>query len=323
MSSSVLENYNRSLKEGNASAVDFGEEIAPTKKPLDAYRECMERKGVLEVEFSAADEEGNLYVMNTDGVMVVLKGNDLSEDLEYYRARIKDKFLANAFSVKITDIDEENGIVYVRSSRNNTNNIRRRISNEIQGELRKGLMPHVVGRPRRIDPNKVYVDILCKGILGICNVDKWQAGFTRYIEEECSTDLVYDFVITGQLAPVPGKQAAYALSRVPFTKDPWTQVPAHVEKDSVLVVKCIDLPEGKSYWWGKSPVVQNIDIMCDYNDNIRVLAGNSYKCKVKECDRDAHILKAVPFAIADADPMSREVVRFLDSNRSRAKRSRR
>lgn len=325
MATGFIEKYMGELKSGNESAVEFFEPLDGSIKadPLERYRVCGKKNGLMEVVFTFADREGNLSVADENGVTITLLKDALVEDLDYYNAFVKDRFLANAFSVRITAIDEDTQTVYVRSSRSNGNSTKNRISREILARLKKGEMVHVAGRPRRIDPDCVYVDILCKGILGMCMVNNWQKGFTRYLQEECSTDYIYDFVITGQLSPIKGKPAAFALSRVPFTKDPWELVGDQFEENGVLVVKCIGKPEQKTYFWGKSPLINSIDIMCDYNDKLRISVGNSYKCKIRAVDKEKHIFKVAPFAYAEGCTEGDGVVRFLENQRKKPVRSRR
>ena len=327
MTSGIIDRYMDELKAGNESVVEFYEPLSGEEKKDDLapYKECAERGGRMEVVFNFADREGNLSVADRNGVMIMLKKDDLVEDLDFYNSFVKDRFLANAFTVKITSIDEDDMIVYVSSARSGQNSTKRKITREIQEKLKRGEMVHVAGRPTRIDSDCVYIDILCKGILGMCMVNVWQKAFTRYLEAECSKDYIYDFVITGQLEPVKGRPAAFALSRVPFTKDPWDVVGEQFTEGSVLLIKCIDRPEGKSYWWGKSPLVEGLDIMCDYNDRMRITYGGVYKCKIKAVDCEKHIFKAAPFAqVRTGDGIDDSgVVRFLEERVKKPVRSRR
>ena len=129
MASSILKKYNRAL-ENKVKA-----EAVVQEGPFDFYKMALEEGDSLEVPFDYASEDGSLSYTDKNGIKVLITSEALLNAMPYYDARIKDKFLAGDFVVKIDKIDEKAGVVYVKSARENAHSTRAIISSEIKKQI--------------------------------------------------------------------------------------------------------------------------------------------------------------------------------------------
>ena len=281
------------------------EEVAKTKKAqkerleeaLLPFVEAEKGKEKFDVIFGYADDTGNLYATDENGIRVILAAEELQKDLDWYRSWVKDKFIGTPFTVVITKIDKKNGIVHVKSGRSASSPERARLIKEIDLELKKG-MPIVPCRVASVQENAVYLEICGSRILGICNVANWSKAYTRQMTNAVKTGDIIEFGIQGKLPKKRGADVAYSLTRVPLTKDPWNEIPQDLFKpNAVMLVKCVDIPENKPYWWGTSPLVPDIEIMGNFNDKFEggVMRGVVYKCKIKVIDLEKRRFQVSPF----------------------------
>ena len=282
------------------------EEAASTKKAvkerieeaLKPFVEAEEAKERFDVIFGYADDIGNLYATDENGIRVVLPAEELQKDLDWYRSWVKDKFIGTPFTVAITKIDKKNGVVYVKSGRSSASPERVRLIREIDAELKKGVPVVVPCRVASVQSNAVYLEICGSRILGICNIANWSKAYTREMTNAVNTGDIIEFAIQSKLPKKKGADVAYSLTRVPLTKDPWEQIPQDFFKENaVILVKCVDIPENKSYWWGTSPLVPEIEIQGNFNSKFEggIMRDVTYKCKIKVIDLEKRRFQVSPF----------------------------
>ena len=84
------------------------------------------------------------------------------------------------------------------------------------------------------------------------------------------------------------------LSRKNITRDTWQTMPEH-KVGEVIVVRCVDKPKGRTYFWGQYNGAKEIDIMCDYPNKSATLINALYRAKIVEFDRENHKFKVSPF----------------------------
>lgn len=295
----------------------FQEKVAD---PLKRYQEAFENKESFEVKFEQSGKDGTLSCIDNYGIKIVLDGDYLRKDLPYYEEANKASFIGVDFVVKIEKVDEAEGVVYVRSAYSNSQTTRQRLIREILSEVNKegGEMLVLPGRVINVSEKRAMIDLLGKGILGIINVNDWQVGYVRHLPKTIHKGEVYDFVVEKPLSNSERHRSlAFRLTRVPITEDPWEAIKKtnpDLAVDSVLTVKCIAKPSGKSYWWGISPMINGIEIMGDYSSSVaRPYVGVTYKCRVKRYDPDQQKLQVVPFDIIDTAGGSKEAVKFIST----------
>lgn len=296
----LLSKYNRimheRMKDGGVSKDGFD--------PLEKYRDAKEDRDLIEVSFSYADKDGNLFMKDENGVLVRCLYEDLLEAMPYYNTYLKDRFIGSTFVSRIKAIDEENRVVTVVSARSNEKATKSRLMSEIKSSLDKGHSPVVVGRVVKVEPKRIYVDILNKGILGVCGIKYWRKGYVQEFREEVSSGELLDFEVTGVLKPrneTSPRRPGYLLSRLNLTSDPWEGIPDSLTAGAAIVVKCIDKPEGKGYWWGTSDLCPGVSIMCDYNKKVSEIRPSLlYKCKIFRLDKEKRTFQVTPIEAVDS-----------------------
>ena len=315
MSTKLIDKYSNALRK--SAPVTMEEEVT-SNDPLAKYRECEKNRNTFDVLFSYVAPNGDLSVKDEDGVTVVLKADVLSQDLPFYDQRKRGIFLARTFTVKITEIDEKSNTVYVRSGRSQRGSVKNQMISEIMSALEADQHPKITGRVIRVNDSRALIDIAGKGILGICHVSNWSSAYTRYLKEACKEGDIFDFRILRPLKKQKDKTQGFELSRLEFAEDPWKNIPAeYAVQDAVIAIRCVDRPKGKTFWWGVSKMIPGIEIMGDYTkrfDDVKVLMGITYKCKVTHVDLEKHVFKVVPFEVADSDADTLNAIKFLKSN---------
>jgi hypothetical protein len=287
---------------------------------LEKYKELKKGNEAFEVIFSFIDPNGDLIAKDESGVTIILKGDDLSKELSYYNEKRHGLFLGSAFTVKVSSVDEENNTVHVKNGRSQRSSVKNQVIREIMKEIKDDKKLKIVGRVMQVNRKRVLVDVLGKGILGICEVKHWSKSYVKYLDEACKKGDVLEFDIIGTM-PKEEKynQIAFSLSREAYEADAWKEVPAEYSKpDAVIVVRCVDVPQGKEHWWGVSGMIPGIELMGDFTrkyGKASLIKGVTYKCKITQVDLDAHVFKVVPFEVADSDADTVNAVRMFNGNK--------
>lgn len=249
------------------------------------YENMMDEKKTMQIQFSACDRDGTFSSMMNDGVLIIMSSDDTLEGFPYFEPYFATLFLGYSYEVLVTKVDRDKKRVYVKSARNGRYSSKINCIREIVNELEKENKPKIWGRIISVREDKAFVDILGMRILGIVDNRHWKGGFTRRLDTVCHPGEFYEFEITHKCARKQGKDQAFLLERRNLAENPWEQVPRDiVKRGAVIRVKCVDVPDGKSYWWGSSDIAQGIEIVCDFpkpDNPIRVFSGITYKCRVK------------------------------------------
>ena len=287
--------------------------------PLKRYQEAMQNKQSLEIKFELSEKDGTLVAHDGYGVKIVYDGETIARDLPYYEESNKASFVGVDFVVKVVSVDEAAAVVYVRSAYSTSSATKAKLIKEILSEVGGDEQLILPGRIITVSEKRATVDLLGKGILGIIAVNDWQKGYVRHLPKVVKKGEVYDFVVEKPLQErnKQRRSLAFRLTRVPITEDPWELLKKNnpgLAVDSVISVKCIAKPAGKSYWWGISPMVEGIEIMGDYSNPIaRPYVGVTYKCRITKFDPDNQKFQVVPFDIIDTPGGSKEAVKFISS----------
>jgi hypothetical protein len=314
----MLEKYNKMMSKQSTAVIPQQQKTSKKESSGDKlaqYRAALDDKDAqLELSFDYASPEGDLSVQDSNGVQIILRAADFEKDAPYYDEHIKDRFIGHLMVVKVAEIKD--GVVYVRSAHSTGASTKGAIMKEIFTELGKGNKPPVMGRIIRSDNGKALVDICGVGIFGICQAKDWQKGYVRDLSQQCKTGQLFQFNVTRELPRKKGKDISFELDHEPYTTDPWAEIPKDLfEENAVIVVRCAEKPTGKSYWWGVSKRVPAIEVMGDFNHNLTVLAGASYKCKILKIEPAAHKFKVVPFAVAEEGIGTSDNIRFVTSKK--------
>lgn len=291
------------------------------KSKIEVYKECFEKKLPLDIVFDSADSEGNLSMIDEGGITFVLLADTFQANASYYVPQIKDKFIGINLNVRIQKIDDEKNVIYVESTHNRYS-LQKQINGEIRRELEKGNHPYVIGRIISVNDKYAIVDIFGKGVQGIIFASHWSKGWTRFLKEVCNKNEFYQFEVKREKPRKKDQrynQAQWELTRENIAPDPWDGFENwHVNVDSVMQVKIVEKPDQKSYCWGTSKRTPGIEIMVNKNDNLNLLVGTTYKCRVKDINTEKHMFKVSPFEAVASGLTSSVVIKNLTERKKRA-----
>lgn len=281
---------------------------------FSAYRESLKEKKPFSCKFELADPEGNLSLIDVNGVKVVLLAETFQESTPYYSKKNKDRFIGTiSLNVVAQKIDEENGIVYVASAVDK-DTIKGSLIRQIFKELKEGRHPRMGGIVTNVTDKRATVNILNKNIIGFLNVNNYQPIYTRSLSEFVQRGDYIEFEVTGSATKLKNLDYAFYLDRKSITPDPWDSLP-DFPIGSAIVCKCVERPQDKSFWWGVSRSVPGIEILCNYSERIPVMVNCFYKCKVRAYDKEQHILKCVPFEVVPVGIATEDNITFAKNIR--------
>lgn len=266
---------------------------------IEDYKYLMEQKVAFECSFDVR-RPGNSYMTISDGVAIIMeRPNNRSV------GKNADHVIGKKFKVVVKNIDTKNNIVYVETVEH-VDSTQLRLKDCIDTELSNGKKVLVTGRVVAIYPRVVLVDIFDKGLTGGCFILNWRKGYVRNLEAECKIGDYYDFYIVDKTI-VKGKER-YQLDRKDLVKDEWDVLAENkmlldiLENKGTIVLQCIQLPKGKTYWWGVSETIKGIEIMCDYTRSLgKIQFGEYYLCKVDKFNLEKRIIRCTPYAKAPSN----------------------
>ena len=289
-----------SKKPENTSSEDGKkDEKEQTKLLIEDYKYLMEQKVAFECSFDVRRPD-NSYMTISDGITIIMERPN-----KHSVGKNADHVIGKKFRVTIKNIDIKENLVYVESV-DNVDSTKLRLQDAIDTELSKGKKVLVTGKVVAIYPRMVLVDIFEKGLTGGCVIVNWRKGYVRNLEAECKIGEYYDFYIVNKTV-IKGKER-YQLDRKDLVKDEWDALAENkmlldiLENKGTIVLQCIQLPEGKTYWWGVSDTIKGIEIMCDYTRSLgKIQFGEYYLCKVDKFDLKKRIIRCTPYAKAQSE----------------------
>lgn len=279
---------------------------------ISYYEDAFKNRRDISVTFSTYDKDGNYRTMCGD-VVLILKAEEMEAFGQENSYNQKSILLGKSMTLRVVSIDGKN--VYLTPSGYTKYSLKQstkdQVSEEIARSLAKGKRPVVCGRVIKVYPYRLVVNILDIGILGFVKSSQWATTYTRSFESVISEGDYYQFEVVGK-APKSssGKDSAWMLSRKNLCPNPWEHVDIEsLEENSIIVVKCAEKPEEKTYWWGVTERLPGVEVMGDFTANYDarkgIFEGISYICKVcsiKENERNGgYKVKVVPIQVVDAD----------------------
>lgn len=278
-------------------------------KKYEQYQNSGEK---VEVSFDACDTEGTFTKYEND-VLIILPGESVSSVKKHINVYSTARMLGISLKLKIKEVDRENDRVYCEMPELVTmhETIRGAIQKEIFRTLAAGEKPLVWGKITKVTPRRAIVSILNQGVLGIIDVTRWQKCYTRQLIGMCEVGDFFQFEIISQAPKLQDKPVAWKLSRKDITEDAWSLIDYEsLKQGGSILVKCIERPKGKNYWWGTSERTPGIEIMGDYTMRFQsgktLIEGITYMCKIDniEIHKDEYTsnkLSVIPFGVVPED----------------------
>lgn len=264
------------------------------------YKHLKETGGTIEVKFVSVDKNGSHHAVDDHGVALELMRDDMR--LSNYQKRAGSMLGVN-LTVAVKDIDEVNNTVYLSMSKKKST-LSTSVNAAIRADLAKNKPIRLWGRITAIYPPKghnfgnAWIRLLDQDVVGNIDVREWSKGYTPDLTDVCKVGEMYEFDVVG-LFTTSRKTGMpiWRCSRREISGDPWKALPLDFAEGNVILVKCTNKPEGKTYFWGTSPLAPNISIMCNYNPKLRITIGAFYRCKIDKLDIPGRFFRVSPFDV--------------------------
>lgn len=299
----LLERLNNNMK----TKVENNPAAAEKSDFLSAYKALMESGEPINVKFVSVNSDGTHLATDDNNVNLRMLKEDMH--LNTYQKRAGSMLGVNLTAV-VKDIDEESNTVYFAMSRKKST-ISATVVSEIRKDLARKRPVRIYGKVLEVFPAKgralgnAWVRLLDQDVIGNIDVRDWAPYFVHNLEDVCIEGETYEFDVIGVYSTDKKTgNTIWKLSRRDIAADPWKMIS---EDDfavgNVILIKAVEKPEGKSYFWGTSPLVPDISIMCNYNSKFRITNGAYYKCKIDKLDIPNRFFRVSPFEVC---PISNE-----------------
>lgn len=316
---SILERLNKEIYREISTGAETPKAQEPKETGTEKYLEYMNNDQVFDVVFTSVDPDATFSAVDGN-VKVVLTHEEFMKVAKSSSTYATANLLGVTMQAKVLSVDETESKVYVQlagaTKLSYEANMRTEINEEIARNLAIGKKPLVWGVVKKVTKNKILVDILGRGILGFLNKSNWSRDYVRNLEAVCKPGEYFQFEVYGRAQKMEGKPVAWILGRKNLTVSAWDTLDVEgLKEDGVILVRCIEKPVGKTYWWGISDRVPGIDVLCDFTSKFpnekSICVGITYKCKVRKVDMEGRKISVRPFAIIPADLPKVERLRLL------------
>lgn len=316
---SILERLNKELYREICTGLEMPKVQEEQSTGTDKYQKLLEQDQVFDVTFTSVDPFATFSAMDGN-VKVVLTHEEFMKVAKSSSTYATANLLGVTMQAKVLRVDKAENKVYVQLAGSTKIAYEATMRTEINEELAKnvamGKRPVVWGVIKRVTKEKVLVDLLGRGILGFVNRSDWSVDYVRNLEAVCDPGEFYQFEVIRKAPKMDGKPTAWILGRKNLTVSAWETLDVEgLKEDGVILVRCIEKPVGKTYWWGVSDRVPGIDILGDFTsrfpDDKSIYVGITYRCKVRKVDKEGRKISVRPFAIIPADLPKVERMRLL------------
>ena len=312
----LLDKLNKQL--ANELGEDYVQSVRVNKSGIDVYKTYQEEERVFDIVFSSVDPDGTFSTMDGD-VKLVLTEEEFNKVATSNNTYATANLLGVTMQVKVVNFDPEGNKVYVALAGSTklryAVNMRNEINDELSKSLAQGKHPIVWGLIKKVTKQKVMVDILGRGILGFVNANNWCKDYVRTLEGKCKEGEYLQFEVLGRAPKMENKPTAYILGRKNLVPSAWDTLDYEgLKEDGVMLVKCLEKPVGKTYWWGTSDRAPGIEILGDFTSKFpnekSLFVGITYKCKIRKVDKEGRKISVKPFDIIPADAPKVERLRM-------------
>ncbi len=262
-------------------------------KIIEKYEDLKASSTLLRVKVSDADNEGNLYVPISDGVLGIVKNEDVNG--QPYDPRKRAVFVGRSMLSIVKEVNRSTSTIHF--SHITAKNLYR---DYLRENLKEGMT--VTARVRHVDnkSKRVYIDIEGCNLWGYVPINAWSYGYIYDPEISIKKNTQVSVVIKNHYKPVGNKKEVYICSRKDTMPNPWINIEKRYQRNSIILVQCCDLHMNK--FFAKIPSMPgfDLDVYCEYpenknkpdNEKIIIKLGHYYKVRVYDVSESQRKLKA-------------------------------
>lgn len=259
---------------------------------FEYYKGKMKNKEIIEIFFSAADPEGNLYIYD-NGIRIQLDNIDIKGTI--YEPRYRANALTNKYAVMVKSVDEEKK--EVRVSHNKAKRLtKKELIKEIDDAIKKSEPMTVIAVVKHIkDNNYCIIDIGGVGIAGKINIGEWTETFTGNYRMATQRGEIIK-VVARKKVLFDGKLTYDCSRKDAIEVSPWAGIEDRLPKDTVVNITCTS-KENKKFW-GIIEGIDELNVYCEYPDkekNLFIQVGAKYQGYIYAVNEETELLKARVF----------------------------
>lgn len=275
-----------------------GTQAQEKESAITIYRNHQKKDEYFKTTFTQFNVDGQL--IRFDGKLkIIMDAKDINGTV--FNPRHRADKLRMVYGVKVREIDEANGIVYVsqQSARQEQKPV---VIDELDKKLEQAEQVVIKGKVIKIKAKEngeelgVWMDLCGVGIMGYVYIGNWKPTFTQSLKNILKYGDIYDVVVKEKITHEDGF-SYYICSRKELIADPWN---AELEKKyhvgDIIKLTCSSLE--KTHWFGEAGGLENIQVFAEYPSSIhdfKVEIGKEYLGKIYHMDVSKHSLKARVF----------------------------
>lgn len=289
--------------------------IADGEGILGKYKEHMESGKYLTIAFDRVDQSGNLTTVDKN-VTLCMYAEEING--KRYDLRYKSQKLADTYLVKVTDIDQQNKIVYLSHNAARIEN-RPSIEEEIDRRLQKNAQVRIKGKVIRVQSRisdgetvdtGVWLDLCGVGLLGFVYIGNWNATFTPALRGKVSYGDVIEVIVLDKATRrgLGGEESVsyYNCSRKELVQDPWEDktLGERYHQEDIVRIRC--LTKHENHWFGELNGLEDIQVFAEYpsrDHNFPIIEGMEYMGKIYAMNIPERTLKVRVFKALTLDNM--------------------
>lgn len=232
---------------------------------LQTFEDSQVEKSVFQLTFDFYDGKGCLIQYNPDAdITFRLQIEDLIPgswgEVDMTRGA---NWLNRDISVTVKAVDYETRTVYFSAVQEFSE--RSQVYNEIYNRLRakadpstgrvpaEDVMKGIKGTVVRIYPNRITVNLLRLGVLGVLFIPDWHKDFTINMEAEVQVGQTYTFDIIGFHNLRNTNVRLFTLSHEAYTRTAWEKLVKYpIGEGTTLSVRCVRVVSDNATWYGVS-----------------------------------------------------------------------
>lgn len=321
--SDIVKTLNKKFKQKTAGVTTEKKKKLSEQEKLKKITEYQEKQTKLEVYPSHMDSEyGDAIYYDTDGLRYIIPAEEILRLYPEYDKWYSSLLIGARFITTVKEITSSKDIILnivktdeatsdinelmatmKKRAGNKKDALSRSLCHRLNGERNR--VPEVAGTVVNVTKDHIYVDIFDTGLIGTISTLYYRKIYTRDLREWVHVGDILNAQVLRYDTDKDNGQIEFILSTQKFVPNPWKELKKkNMKPGDVIIVRCVDKPFNKTYFWGVSRAAKGLDVMCDYTQKFgtaSVRVGQCYKCNIGRIEPDNKIFRVAPFDLANGD----------------------